>query len=249
MNPNNPNIPTITVIGAANSAVINLASGNDVVSMGAGETLNGGSGNDTIMVTAATIGDVINGGSGRSTLQFGGGGSATLGSTITNIAELQLKAAATAYDAVANSIAGLTVLDSDTANADTIQAGGANQTLIGGGAGKLTFIGAANTDFVDTITLFNHDTIQNFLVGDSIDLTNLGIHRGRDRRGTDKPVFLRWSLFGDAGDDRGNLDQHRRQRQCGEVHHRVGWWRGHVADVPRLMAGNRRERVSAVSPS
>jgi Ca2+-binding RTX toxin-like protein len=142
--------------------------------MGAGETLNGGSGNNTIIVTAATIGDTINGGSGRSTLQFGGGGNVTLGSNITNIAVLQLKAAATAYDAVANSIAGLTVLDSDTANADTIQAGGATQTLTGGGAGKLTFIGAANTDFADTITLFNHDTIQNFLVGDSIDLTNLG---------------------------------------------------------------------------
>ena len=174
VNPNNPTIATITVVGAANSAVINLASGNDVVSMGAGETLNGGSGNDTIMVTAATIGDVISGGSGKSTLQFSGGGSVTLGSNISSITELQLKAAATAYNAVANGIAGLTVLDSDTANADTIQAAGANQILTGGGVGKLTMIGATDTDFADTLSLFNHDNIRNLLAGDTIDLTNLG---------------------------------------------------------------------------
>ena len=174
INPNNPNASTITIVGAANSAVINLATGNDVVTMGAGETLNGGSGNDTIMVTAATISDVINGGSGHSTLQFSGGGTVTVGGNITNIATLQLTASTTAYRATANSISGLKVLDSSTANLDTIQAGGANQILTGGGSGKLTMIGGANTEFADTTTVFNHDHIQNFLVGDSIDLTNLG---------------------------------------------------------------------------
>ncbi len=82
-----------------------------------------------------------------------------------------LKAAATAYIAVADSIAGLTVPGSDTADADTAEAGGADRILTGSGAGKVTMIGATNTDFADTTTPFHLDRIDTLLAG-TIDLTN-----------------------------------------------------------------------------
>ena len=62
---------TITIVGVANSDIINLASGNDVVTVGGPtETVNLGSGNDTINVSAATIGN----GAGHNTLDVTGGG-------------------------------------------------------------------------------------------------------------------------------------------------------------------------------
>jgi hypothetical protein len=82
-----------------------------------------------------------------------------------------LKAAATAYIPVADSIAGLTVPGSDTADADTVEAGG-DQILTGSGAGKVTMTGATNTDFAYTTTLFHLDRIDNLLAGDTIEFTN-----------------------------------------------------------------------------
>jgi large repetitive protein len=75
LNPNNPKAATITIVGAANDATINLASGNDVVTVGGpNETVNLGAGNDTINVTAATIRATIGAGSGQNTLDVTGGG-------------------------------------------------------------------------------------------------------------------------------------------------------------------------------
>ncbi len=65
----NPRAATITNNGADDASVINLAGGNDLVTVGsARETINGGTGNDIIQVTAATIAATIDGGSGRSSL-------------------------------------------------------------------------------------------------------------------------------------------------------------------------------------
>ena len=174
-NPANPHPDTITITGAQNAATLTLGSGADVVSVGdARETVIGGSGNDTIIVTAATIGAHINGGTGSATLDVTGGGGITMGSSITNIANVVLGAAATPYNFTANALSGLTVTDSSS-GADTIQAGAANQTLTGGSAGKMTFIGsgAAHDVFTDTTALFRNDTISNFLAGDLIDITDL----------------------------------------------------------------------------
>jgi hypothetical protein len=173
-NPGNPSNESITVIGAANNDSIDLGSGADTVTMGAGETLNGGSGNDTILVTAATISDVINGGSGDSKLWFTGGGTVTVGGSVTNIASVYLASATTAWSFTADTIAGLVVQDASTSTSDSLAAGGANQTLTGGGAGKLTMTGATDTIFENTSTLLNGDTIKNFAMGDTIDLTDLG---------------------------------------------------------------------------
>jgi hypothetical protein len=174
----NPKVPTISITGGNDNAVIDLASGNDTVTVGSdAETVNGGSGVDAIYVTAATIGANINGGSsGKSLLEITGGGTMTMGSSITQIGTLLLVSSSAAYNITANSIQFLTVDDASTGT-DTIAAGGANQTLTGGAAGKETMVGfgtgSGSDTFADTAALFNGDTIKNFLPGDIIDLTNV----------------------------------------------------------------------------
>jgi hypothetical protein len=178
INAANPNAPTITIVGAADDAsTINLASGNDVVTVGStGETVNGGTGIDTIKVTAATIGAAIDGGSsGKSVLSVSGGGTMAMNASITNIATVDLAKGAVAYNFTANGIAGLMVDDLNT-GADTIQAGGLGQVLTGGGAGKLTMDGFAGggTTFRDKSALINKDTIGSFTAsGDVINLTDM----------------------------------------------------------------------------
>jgi len=172
----NPSGPTITIVGAANNDFLDLHNsvGNDSVTMGAGESFLGGSGNDTIIVSASTIGDQINGGTGAATLYFIGGGTVAMASNLSNIATLYLARSTTAYSVTANSINGLVVQDASVATSDTLTAGGLNQTLTGGGAGKLTMVGGSDTTFKDTATLLHGDTIQNLLAGDQIDITGLG---------------------------------------------------------------------------
>ncbi len=163
--------PTITITGAANSDVINLGSGNDTVTVGAGETVNSGGGNNTIKVTSANVGNVtINGGTkGTNTLSVTGGGTATMGAGITGITTVQL-ASATTF--TANATTGLTIVGST--GADKITAGGAGQVLTGGaGANTLTGSSAGNDIFRDTAADLNGDTIANLLASDVIDITNL----------------------------------------------------------------------------
>ena len=163
--------PTITITGAANSDVINLGSGNDTVTVGAGETVNSGGGNNTFKVTSANVGNVtINGGTkGTNTLSVTGGGTATMGAGITGITTVQL-ASATTF--TANATTGLTIVGST--GADKITAGGAGQVLTGGaGANTLTGSSAGNDIFRDTAADLNGDTIANLLASDVIDITNL----------------------------------------------------------------------------
>ena len=173
----NPKPATITIVGAANSDIIDLASGNDVVTVGGpNETVNLGSGNDTINVNAATIGATIGNGTGHNTLDVTGGETMTMGPRITDIAEALLSPASVAYHFMANAISGLTVNDSSTTTADVLTAGGAHQTLTGGGAGKVDFVGAAAGDdtFKNLAALFNGDTVSGFgNNGDVIDLTDV----------------------------------------------------------------------------
>ena len=163
--------PGITIIGAANSDVINLGPGNDTVTLGAGETVNSGGGNNSFNVAAATLGSVtINGGTtGTNTLTITSGGTATMGAGITGIATVRLTAATTF---TANATPGLQIIGST--GADKITAGGANQVLTGGtGADTLTGSSAGNDIFRDTAAGLNGDTIANLLASDVIDITNL----------------------------------------------------------------------------
>ena len=162
----------ITINGAANNDVIDLGFGNDTVTPGLGETVNGGSGNATVMLTAATVSDAINGGSGTTKLWFTNGGSFVLGSNLTNPTSVYLAPASTAWNVTATTSSGLTIQDGDTANNDRLVANGAIQVLTGGGAGKLTMQGAFDTTFQDSAALFNGDTL-GFAAGDLIDITGL----------------------------------------------------------------------------
>ena len=177
LNPNNPELATITIVGAANSDTINLASGNDVVTVGGpNEMVNLGAGNDTINVNAATIGATIGNGTGRNTLDVTGGGTMAMGANIVDISSVLLASASTAYHFTANAISGLIIDDASTSTSDSLIAGGADQILTGGGAGKVEFTGSSAGDdtFKDTSALFNHDTIAGFGDnGDVIDLTDM----------------------------------------------------------------------------
>ena len=245
----------ITIIGANNNDVINLGAGNDTVTPGSGETVNGGAGTDIYNVTKSTIGNVtIKGGTGSNTLVVTGGGNATMGAKITGVNAVQL---ATTTTFTANTTAGLQISGSSTggdtitlgaptqsviaggpnetikataanagasisglganstlqittggtialnattdvstvklsaasnltlngmqfitatgsAGADTIKAGAMNQTLSGGaGADTLVGFSGGSDTFRDTAANLNNDMIQNFVVSDTIDLTNL----------------------------------------------------------------------------
>ena len=119
---------TITINGAGDASVINLASSTDTVTVGsARETIHGGTGNDIIQVTAATVGATIDGGTGRSSLYVLGDGDVTMGPNITRITTVLLTQATGSMSFIAKAEAGLTVNDLNP-GADTIAAGGLNQT-------------------------------------------------------------------------------------------------------------------------
>ena len=131
----------ITIIGANNTDVINLGAGNDTVTLGANETVNGGAGTDVYNVTKTTIGNTtIKGGTGSNTLVVTGGGNATMGTKITGINAVQL---ATTTNFTANTTAGLQISGSSTGG-DTITLGAPTQSVIAGGANETIKATAAN---------------------------------------------------------------------------------------------------------
>jgi hypothetical protein len=164
VNPNNPRPATITIFGANNSDTINLASGNDTVVLGsAAETVNGGTGNDVFEVNAATIGATIDGGTGKSSLYVTGGGTVTMGASVSHITNVILAAAPTKMAFTSNAESGLTVYDLGRLG-DTVTAGGSGQTLTGGAAGLTSFNAATagGTTFLNTAAAFSGDTIGGF---------------------------------------------------------------------------------------
>jgi len=175
LNAGNPKPATITITGAHNADVINLASGNDTVVVGdTRETIAGGTGNDTILVTASTIGASIDGGSGHSTLEVTGGDNIVMGSNVVDISSVVLALAPGNLSFIANAQAGLVVNDASH-GADTLQAGGPDQTL-SGGTGQNTLVGftGGGTTFLDLAAAINGDTIVNFgAVSDVIDITDI----------------------------------------------------------------------------
>ena len=121
--------------------MINLGAGNDTVTLGANETVNGGAGTDIYNVTKSTIGNTtIKGGTGSNTLVVNGGGNATMGTKITGINAVQL---ATTTNFTANTTAGLQISGSSTGG-DTITLGAPTQSVIAGGPNETIKATAAN---------------------------------------------------------------------------------------------------------
>ena len=166
MNAANPAKPTIVIIGADNNDVINLATGNDIVTLGGiGETVNGGGGNNVFNVTASTIGAHINGGVGKNTLAVSGGGTVTMGSSIAQISTvtLGLTTGSAAYNFTANAIAGMAILD-NTAGTNTIPLGAATQSVNMNGA----------KDKVKASAAFASALIKGGAAGASLEITSGG---------------------------------------------------------------------------
>ena len=139
----NPQSAGAVIYGANNHDTINLGAGLDTVVIGgAGETVNGGSGNELFDVTAATIGATIAAGSGTNTMDVAGGGTVVMGASVTGIHSVFLETAGTSYDFTANATQGM-VIHASAAN-DTIVAGSASQTVAGSTGNLLVQATAAN---------------------------------------------------------------------------------------------------------
>jgi len=134
----------ITIIGATNSDVIHLGNGTDTITMGAGEAVTGGSGNDTFNVTVSTIKSSIQGGTGVNSLVVQGGGTVVMGGGITKMGSVSL-ASPTTF--TANATANLRISGS-AAGGDVITLGAASQSMVSGGANEWVKATAANASAV-----------------------------------------------------------------------------------------------------
>jgi|GEM_PF-5878133 len=162
---------SMTVVGAVDDAsTIALGGGTDTVVLRSNsETVIGGSGTDTYMIGAGTAGATITGGSGSNTLQVTGGGSVTLGNGISGIQTVRLMQPAML------SLNGMQFVQAiGGSGADTLVAGGINQTLTGGGGGDVLIGSSAGGDVVlDRSANLNGATIDGLVASDLIDITDL----------------------------------------------------------------------------
>jgi hypothetical protein len=148
------------------------------------ETVHGKGGSNVFQVNAETIGATIDGGGGKSLLLVTGAPakesdspkegdddkSIVMGGNITNVATVKLDVATGLQ---LNGIEFLHAIGSD--GADTIKAGGTDQTLTGGkSADTLAGFAGGSDTFLDTAAGLDGDTIRNFVASDRIDITDLG---------------------------------------------------------------------------
>jgi hypothetical protein len=148
----------ITIIGAADSAAIDLGTGKDTVTVGATtETIKGGGGNNTFNVTAATIGAKITGGAGTNTLAVSGGGTVAMGPSITGVTHVTLSdAGVTGTIFTANTTSGLAIAGGG--GTDTITLGAAKQSVAAGTG--TTLVKGVMADAGDLVTTAGTTTFE-----------------------------------------------------------------------------------------
>lgn len=134
-----PSTAGITIYGAENHDTITLGAGQDVVYLGQGETLVGGSGVATVHINQDTANASISGGTGTINLVVDGGGDVTLGAAITKANSVSLSKTT---HFTANNLAGLQITGS-AAGHDVITIQNATQSVIGGGANETIKASAA----------------------------------------------------------------------------------------------------------
>lgn len=161
----------------ANPAVVTETMARTVV--GGADTINGGTGNDTI---AGLVGaDILNGGEGVDTLDY----SLSLGGVTVNLAANTAAGGDAQGDTISNfeSVTGSAYNDVLTGNADAnVLDGGVGNDTLSGGAGADTLNGGAGTDTLtggtgnDTINLGAADGVEDTVIvasGDGVDtITN-----------------------------------------------------------------------------
>jgi hypothetical protein len=164
----------LTIFGAAAADDIELGAGNGVVVLGgAQETVQGGGGNDTFYIDAATAGATIDGGSGMSQLVVTGGGTVTLGTAITHIATVKMLTTGAGQMLRLNAEPGLTAVASNFGA--TLVAGAPQQTLVAGpNADLLTGVPGGDITFAGRAAELAGATLTDFVLSDSIDVTSVG---------------------------------------------------------------------------
>jgi Ca2+-binding RTX toxin-like protein len=162
------------ILGTAGADIINGGDGNDTITGGAGaDNLNGGADDDVFIIAAAAdhaAGETIEGGTGNDTIRFTSTTATvtlTLGADVTDVDGLinvvisdaaGVTSGTTALNVTAAALAGalrvnLTGNDGDniltgTANQDTISGGNGNDEIIGGAGGDNLTGGAGNDVYV-----------------------------------------------------------------------------------------------------
>ena len=155
---------------AAGTDTLHLGAGTDTVTLGgAKNSITAGGGTATINGTAAqATASLIGTATGLTTLNV-----TTAGSVVLNAADTYL----TVNLAAASSKLTLNAMGFITANGgagkETIVAGGADQTLIGGTTDVLTGSVSGSDTFLGASAALNGDTIGNWTTGDVIDLTDM----------------------------------------------------------------------------
>ena len=131
----NPHSSGAVVYGADNAATIDLGSGTDTRLHAAAPArrCTAGGGDDVFYATASTLGATIDGGTGSSTLFLTGGGTATMGANITDLAKVVLTPAASGdtqpdWSFTANAEHGLEI--DDDATGGTLTVGDASQVVL-----------------------------------------------------------------------------------------------------------------------
>ena len=175
----NTGVEATTIYGGDGANTIHLASGADTVFLGTGKetvTLGGvanvivaGGGTALVQATAANAGaSVVGATGGTTTLEVTTAGSVTLNAADTGLTvKLDLAGKLTL-----SAMGFITAVGS--AGADNITAMATGQTLTGGaGLDTLTGYGGGGDTFSDTATGLSGDTVNNWAVGDTIDLTNV----------------------------------------------------------------------------
>jgi Ca2+-binding RTX toxin-like protein len=197
-----------TIIGGAGNDTIAGNSGNDSITAGTGEdSINGGNNDDIIVFgTSLTVSDTVDGGTGADTLTFTDTWSGNALDNVTNIETIRLGNADTAITTLTSLVTGTATLTVDATALTAGQelywdgsaetdggkfsiAGGADNDTIIGGSGDDTIAGNAGNDSItagagaDSINGGNNDDIivfsTNLTLSDTVD----------GGAGTDRLVF------------------------------------------------------------
>jgi hypothetical protein len=158
---------SITLASGADSVI--LAQGTDTVVLGGVKNSVTAGGGTALVQGTAAVGSaaVVGAATGSTTLEITNAGTVTLNAADTYLT-VKLDGATKL------TLSKLAFITANGANGhDTLIAGAANQTLIGGTADVLTGYTGGNDLFTGASAALNGDTVGNWITGDTIDLTDM----------------------------------------------------------------------------